>query len=390
MAHIGIDLEQFAADPQSSGIQRVLQQLARHWPASEASAHFVVPYRDRYLLLSPSQAEELVSTVFTNDGQGDPRGVTRAKVADLAEDSPMVDPGRLMALFDAWLLPEVSYRASVLERFRLFDAVMPSCMIGFDVLPMSEPVNYRFLPGTNGQVSEYFRLLATCDSVVCISDFTRDQIWLRLRRDRVLPISVAHPGGDHVLAQRAGEVQTSTPPSPVRFLRVGTLEARKQPVEIVRAFEEATARGMQAELVFVGSPSASDQTINATVQGAAAANIGVQWIQQASDSEVLRQLAKAHAFLSVGTEGFGIPVLEAIRVGTPVLFGGTQPAAELMQGYGAAPLIDPERSLDSWPEAFRFYADAGNIDHLRSTLDANHVPTWSTFALRVTQAVLRA
>ena len=41
------------------------------------------------------------------------------------------------------------------------------------------------------------------------------------------------------------------------------------------------------------------------------------------------------AFLSLGIEGYGIPVLEAIRLGTPVLFDGIQPAGDLMAGSGA-------------------------------------------------------
>ena len=41
------------------------------------------------------------------------------------------------------------------------------------------------------------------------------------------------------------------------------------------------------------------------------------------------------AFLSIGIEGYGIPVLEAIRLGTPVLFDGIQPAGDLMAGSGA-------------------------------------------------------
>ena len=53
---IGIDLEQFIRDPYATGIQRVLQQLALHWPA-EIPAEFVVPDdMGRYLLLTPEQA----------------------------------------------------------------------------------------------------------------------------------------------------------------------------------------------------------------------------------------------------------------------------------------------------------------------------------------------
>ena len=45
MIPIGVDLEQFVTDPQSSGIQRVLQQLAREWPTDRAQADFVVDHQ---------------------------------------------------------------------------------------------------------------------------------------------------------------------------------------------------------------------------------------------------------------------------------------------------------------------------------------------------------
>ena len=112
--------------------------------------------------------------------------------------------GDLLSIYDAWLLPEVSYLPSVLRRFELFARCVPTVMIGYDALPMTEPANYRFRPGSSAWVSEYFRHLATADAVVCISDWSRDAILGRLRRDPALPITVAHPGGDH-LAVRAPE-----------------------------------------------------------------------------------------------------------------------------------------------------------------------------------------
>ena len=43
MITIGVDIEQFVADPYGSGIQRVLQYVAREWPADLASVLFVIP-----------------------------------------------------------------------------------------------------------------------------------------------------------------------------------------------------------------------------------------------------------------------------------------------------------------------------------------------------------
>ena len=83
-------------------------------------------------------------------------------------------PGDLLSIYDAWLLPEVSYLPSVLERFVLFGRCVPTGMIGYDTLPMTEPANYRFTPGASAWVSEYFRLLAGADAVVAAADRARE------------------------------------------------------------------------------------------------------------------------------------------------------------------------------------------------------------------------
>ena len=390
--HIGIDIEQFVRDPYGSGIQRVLQQLALHWPAG-VGADFVVPIGDEFGLLTPVQAAEVLTIPFAarEEGEGDgvrPADLREAVATRIAELAPQrVKAGDLLAIYDAWLLPEVSYLPGVLSRFESMHRCLPTAMIGYDTLPMSEPANYRFRPGTAAWVSRYFRLLATTDSVVCISDFARDSILGRLRRNPVLPISVAHPGGDHIaIAPSAAREAPSRP----CFLRLGTLEARKRPQEILAAFRAAVGRGLEADLVFVGSGSASAEAINADLRAAVDEGIGVSWIQGASDAEVRDLVASSDAFLSLGVEGYGIPVLEAIRLGTPVLFDGIQPAAQLMVGKGASRIdaggadVDVERLA----EALATHSHPGAIAELQSEVDAHAVPTWDDFARSVAETVV--
>ena len=385
MTHIGIDIEQFIRDPYGSGIQRVLQQLAAQWPVDVSPADFVVPVGDRYAILTPEQATDLLSLSFTCRDAGLLRERVADRTEELARTAPIVDTGRLLALYSAWLLPEVSYLPSVLDRFELFRKVMPVAMIGYDALPMTEPANYRFKPGAVSSVSEYFRLLATADSVVCISEYARDSILDRLRRDRSRPISVAHPGGDHI-ALTGDHDHHDKRTGPVRLLRVGTMEARKFPGQILAAFEEAVADGANLELVFIGAPSASDESINARVQQATAAGIGVTWITDADDSRVEEEMSRADAFLSVGTEGFGIPVLESIARGTPVAFAGIQPAADIMNGKGARSLEGLEH--EALTRSFRQLADRSVIEDMRAQIRTEEIPKWRDFARGVCSGVL--
>ena len=384
MRYVGVDLGQFVADPQSSGIQRVLQQLARYWPDEQARADFVVPYRENYLLLAPEQADELVSLAFSAKSGDELRVAVSERVEALSSEAPLMDDGRLLALYGAWLLPEVSYLPAVLARFERFSRIMPTTMIAFDVLPMSEPANYRLTPGVAARASEYFRLLARADSLVCISASTRADVWNRLRRDRARPISVAHPGGDHIAIAASADRRDG----PTRFLRVGTLEARKMPVQLVEAFSRARGDGVDAELVFVGRPSASESEINRTVDQACSAGLGVTWIQDANDDDVDQHVRDADVFLSLGVEGYGIPVLEAIRLRTPVVFAGTQPAAELMVGSGAV-YAEGLKEAELTRTIHRF-SDAPTRSKLVGQIDPESVPTWREFARGVVRGVLTA
>ena len=379
MPHIGVDLEQFVADPYASGIQRVLQQLAIYWPSEEVSAEFIIPHRDEFMLLSPVQAADLVGLAFDNTDPGQLRAAVGRRVEELADTCLRARLGTILSMFSSWLLPEVSYLPSVIERLELFARTTPTAMIGYDALPMTDPANYRFKPGSAGQVSAYFRNLATVDSVACISEYSRSVIYNRLRRDRGLRTTVAHPGGDHLSTRPESPARSSE--DPVTFLRLGTLEARKMPVEIARAFREARDVGADARLVFVGNPSSSDPSINAAIAEAVEADNAVQWVQGASDHEVEDIVAQSDVFLALGTEGFGIPVLEAIRNRVPVLYGGIQPAAELMAGRGATAIAD--LSQEGLATGFSRYSSPHAIKELTGQLDPAAVPRWSDFAMQV-------
>jgi glycosyltransferase involved in cell wall biosynthesis len=367
---IGVDLGQFALDPFGSGVQRVLQQLALHWP-SDIAAEFLVPVHDGFGALSPIEAYDLVSSPF------------RQRLADhdaprvIAERIQELQPRRLaheeiVGRYSSWLMPEMSYDPITLARLRAVSEEMPLVMIGHDALPMSDPANYLFTPGTHAHVSEYFRILRDAHTVVCTSDFTRGQMFDVLRRDRALRTVIANPGGDHVSME--GHARSSGRPV---LLRLGTMEARKRPAEITEAFTGACAAGLDAELVFVGSPSRVDVAINTAVERAIAEGHPIRWVTHAADDEVLEWMRRATAFLSFGIEGYGLPVLEAIRRGLPVIFDGIQPAAEIMEGRGAL-----RRTLSFDPDDWRAYAE----DAAAAAPDASGVPRWTDFARSVAEA----
>ena len=228
---IGIDLEQFVTDPFASGVQRVVQYLAKEWP-KETQADWVVPSEADYALLTSEQAAALITIPFESPMHVSelPGAITQA-IKNL--NAPTITEAELESRYDLWFLPEVCYTPKVLKRFERIQKTTTTAMIGYDALPMSDPYNYKFTPGTLATVSEYFRLIATTNILLCISEFTKEQTLNYLRRDKDLITLVIHPGGDHIPAQLP---VTNAESKTITYLRLGTMEARKQPVEILNAF----------------------------------------------------------------------------------------------------------------------------------------------------------
>ena len=329
---------------------------------------------------------------------GDRNAVEEVRLALVTSGAPVMSLSQVMSTCHIWFLPEVTYLPQILTRFALFAKAMPTMMIGYDTFPMTAPSNYRFRPGTAVEVNSYFRALVTTNSVVCISEFARQSVWNRLRRDRSLPCTVAHPGGDHVSAGKTGLDTNDCASRPVCFARLGTMEARKHPVEIVNAFITAIDSGVSAELLFIGRASASDSSINHRLESAIELGYPITWVQDASDAQVRALVADSDVFLSVGVEGYGIPVLEALQLATPVLYWGEQPAAELMEGKGTASLGfggvgtgvggagaggDLRGALDY---AFSQYSNRVNLEGLLGEVCVESIPTWADFSSAVERA----
>jgi alpha-1,3-rhamnosyl/mannosyltransferase len=161
------------------------------------------------------------------------------------------------------------------------------------------------------------RVVRNARHVIAISEFTKRELvdLLGVDPERVSVIGVPpleslsadgpRVEGDYVLA-------------------IGTLEPRKN---LERAAEAAARVGVELRVV------------GARGWGSVSPN-GVRWLGEVDDDELARLLRGARALVYPSLyEGFGIPILEAMSVGTPVVTsrGG---ATEEVAG-GAAVLVDP-------------------------------------------------
>jgi glycosyltransferase involved in cell wall biosynthesis len=166
------------------------------------------------------------------------------------------------------------------------------------------------------------RVAEAATRLIAVSEFTKRELLEVLdvteEKVRVIPNAVGEPftaegeaaEGDYVLA-------------------VSTLEPRKNLQRLVEGHERARLNGLP--LLVAGAAGWGDVRVDGS---------GVRWLGEVGDEELARLYrgARCVAYVSL-YEGFGLPVLEAMACGTPVVAARTG-ALEEVSG-DAAVLVDP-------------------------------------------------
>lgn len=125
------------------------------------------------------------------------------------------------------------------------------------------------------------------------------------------------------------------------LLFVGTLQPRKNLARVLAAFEHLVAGGWAGQLVLVGQQGwLSDPIFAAVARADTAAHGRIRLTGYLADDDlpIVYNGAQGLVFPSL-YEGFGLPALEALACGTPVLASNTSSLPEVVGD--AALLVDP-------------------------------------------------
>jgi alpha-1,3-rhamnosyl/mannosyltransferase len=122
-------------------------------------------------------------------------------------------------------------------------------------------------------------------------------------------------------------------------LAVGTLEPRKNHLRLLAAVERLVFTRPDLRLVLVGAPGwGNGQFERALRTSPARGHVVLAGYVSEADLDVLISNAGVLAYVSL-MEGFGLPVIEAMAAGTPVVASSTSSLPEV--AAGAAVLVDP-------------------------------------------------
>ena len=147
-------------------------------------------------------------------------------------------------------------------------------------------------------------------------------------------------------------------------LYVGTIEPRKNLGRLIQAFAQMRRRGRREHLLLVGQLGWKYGAMLRQIEALGLTD-SVRLLGYVPDADLpaLYNMARVFIFPSL-YEGFGLPVVESMACGTPVITSNRSSLAEV--GGNASLLVDPTRPEDMTDGLLRVLTDADLHDHLRA------------------------
>ncbi len=366
-----LDLSEFLTNPITTGIQRIAGEMCRYLPARTA-----VPVRlhsGGYMALSPA----LISAIGSYFREGSQLGIAEIRRLGAVESGSPIKVSR----DDIVLVPEVFDHRERLAFFR----EMPEQQleryrfIVYDLLPVTHPE--YFVPDALLPIHGYFWLIRRAQRCGFISEYTRDTYYRRLKRTGVNGGTVLPLGCDS-LGPRTERPALNRP---LAFSVLGTIEPRKNHKLILEAFEPLLRQIEGLSLSFIGKMGWVDLEFAQKVHALASdKNSGFRFFSAPSDGAVRTCIEQSRATIYVSAaEGYGLPPVESLWVGTPVIASCMIPSLQRLGSEGIH-YVEPLNLINLRRAVLAFVNDAYANQKTEETMHLN-LPTWRSF----TQEVLR-
>jgi glycosyltransferase involved in cell wall biosynthesis len=363
-----IDLTQFLACPQLSGIQRVTAEICRRWPDERLMP---VKFDGKTLVTVDRRIIRMIGSSFT---AGAPNFLQVALASGWTR--PLVlDPD------DILLVPELFYDPARIAYYmdRTEEERRQFRFIVYDLIPLLHP--HYFADPPFQDICLYFQMIRKMPNCGFISEATQSAYYRRLKRsDR--PGGVVLRLGSDGLGPRPSAVSRRRPPT---FTVIGRIERHKNPKMIVDAFKPLLREVDGLRLVFLGKFERMELAAEAgIIDMAADPSSGLVHNPRPDDDTVRKYIDESRATVFVSeAEGFGLPPVESLWRGIPVITATGIPSLEKI-GSAGLHIIDP-LNADNLREAVRTFLDDGYMIRKSEEALELDLPTWDGFARQVAE-----
>lgn len=371
-----VDVDFTAKSDFLTGIQRVVRNVVAHWDARH-EVEFVVrtPRGGAYRGLKPVERARLLGTVPDEGDQGQ-RPAVRS-------DHEVVVPWRVPVV-----LTEVPPAATCDRLAALAELTATSVrLVGYDCIPVASAETVPLAEPE--KFGRYLELVKFSDRLAAISRTAADEFEGFNRALAAQGLSgpqVAACPLPHTI--RVGvESDVPGPERPV-VVCVGTVGRRKNQVAVVEAAEMLWRQGLDFELRLFGHLSAERSPLAGLIPELQRLNRPLVLESGVSDARIAETLEHARCLVFPSLhEGFGLPIVEALSHGVPVITSDSGSMREVAEGQGGL-LVDPE-DVDALAVAMRSLLTDDTV-HARLVAEARARPAraWGDYADELWEVLL--
>jgi glycosyltransferase involved in cell wall biosynthesis len=354
-----------------TGIDRVCLEYVRHFgPRSQA----VVQFRGRIFVLPPADSDRLFG-LLAGGGAGVRRRLLAFAPMALAR-ARRSPPRRGMIYLN---VGHTGLHDPALPRWIGRHGIKAVYLV-HDLIPITHPQFCR-----DGEAAKHVKriehALASGTGILTNSKTTLDEL-AEFAADR----RIGMPGGLAAWIAPRQPCRESTAALRERpyFLAVGTIEGRKNHLLLLKAWQELVAE-MSANapmLVIIGQRGWQAQAVERILESPGELAAHVREMGKCTDAELAAWLKGARALLMPSfAEGFGLPVVEALACGTPVIASDLPVYREIA---GDIPTYVRPDDRTGWKEAIRTFIDDGaERERQKLALQDYRPPDWPSHFARV-------
>jgi glycosyltransferase involved in cell wall biosynthesis len=270
-------------------------------------------------------------------------------------------------------------------------AKIPTLLVVHDLNFIHHP---EFLPVSEALFYKYFvtRYIKKANRIVAVSNYTKNDIINTLNIDKtIIDVVYNAPTLTNNLTDKYDkqEIVKKYSDGKPYFIYIGSLHKRKNIDRIFKAFEsfiEETKSNVN--FIFVGKPMWKDKSIDSVYKSLKYKD-KIIFTGYLDSVEATKLLASSLALVFVSLfEGFGIPIVEAMSLGVPVITSNVTSMPEIADD--AALLVDPY-SIEEIKEAMKkiYYDENLRAKLIQKGILRSKVFNWDVSAEKLWESILK-
>lgn len=262
----------------------------------------------------------------------------RSRYLTAADNTLMLQAGDLL------FLPDASWSGNAFDRLLYYkDSGVRLIFLVHDIIPLTHPEFYQ--SEHTKRFSQWLsRVVEIADFLIYNSQFTRrsvEEYWHQHGTSALPPSEVVYLGHDlqhpHYRQDTIKHTRlrkTLSTPMPT-FLCIGTLEPRKNHATMLTAFEHLWAESYQVILVIIGRAGWLCDDLLTRIRHHSELGRRLFWFSDIGDADLALSYRKMTALIFPSfIEGFGLPLVEALSQGLPIIASDIPVFREIADGYG--------------------------------------------------------